>query len=62
LKTGDVVSYATDARSIVGFKKDSKQLNIQHLNDKTLLSLLDVKSLMETLFLETGTVHAIGAD
>ncbi|PXY42044.1 mannose-6-phosphate isomerase [Flavobacterium cheongpyeongense] len=53
-----------DARIIVGFKEDSgKEEYLQHLNDKTLVSILDdVKAKAgDVFFLETGTVHAIGA-
>lgn len=53
-----------DARIIVGFKEDSnKEEYVQSLENKTLLNLLDdvkVKS-GDVFFLETGTVHAIGA-
>ncbi|CAA9202852.1 type I phosphomannose isomerase catalytic subunit [Flavobacterium collinsii] len=53
-----------DARIIVGFKEDSnKEEYLKHLNDKTLVSILDeVKANAgDVFFLETGTVHAIGA-
>jgi mannose-6-phosphate isomerase len=53
-----------DARIIVGFKENSsKEEYLQHLNDKTLVSILDdVKAKAgDVFFLETGTVHAIGA-
>ena len=53
-----------DARIIVGFKEDSsKEEYLKHLNDKTLVSILDdVKAKSgDVFFLETGTVHAIGA-
>ncbi|WP_167400479.1 type I phosphomannose isomerase catalytic subunit [Flavobacterium glaciei] len=53
-----------DARIIVGFKEKSNATNyLENLNNKTLLSILDdvkVKS-GDVFFLETGTVHAIGA-
>ena len=53
-----------DARIIVGFKEDSsKEEYLDHLNNNTLVSILDdvkVKS-GDVFFLETGTVHAIGA-
>ncbi|MCI9843924.1 type I phosphomannose isomerase catalytic subunit [Flavobacterium pectinovorum] len=53
-----------DARIIVGFKENSsKEEYLKHLNDKSLVSVLDdvkVKS-GDVFFLETGTVHAIGA-
>ena len=53
-----------NARMIVGFKKDSNpQEYLAHLEDKTLLSLLDTLAVKkgDVFFLETGTVHAIGA-
>ena len=53
-----------DARIIVGFKEDSsKEEYLKHLNDKTLVSILDdVKAKAgDVFFLETGTIHAIGA-
>lgn len=53
-----------DARIIVGFKKQSNAAEyLENLKNKTLLSILDdvkVKS-GDVFFLETGTVHAIGA-
>ena len=52
-----------DARIIVGFKENENAASyITHLNNKTLLSILEevkVKS-GDVFFLETGTVHAIG--
>ncbi|MBO9586018.1 MAG: class I mannose-6-phosphate isomerase [Flavobacterium sp.] len=53
-----------DARIIVGFKEDSsKEEYLKHLHDNTLVSILDdVKAKSgDVFFLETGTVHAIGA-
>jgi mannose-6-phosphate isomerase len=53
-----------EARLIVGFKeKSSKEEYIKHLENKTLLSILDTKNVKkgDVFFLETGTVHAIGA-
>ncbi|MBB4803608.1 mannose-6-phosphate isomerase [Flavobacterium nitrogenifigens] len=53
-----------DARIIVGFKEDSnKEEYLKHLHDNTLVSILDdVKAKPgDVFFLETGTVHAIGA-
>jgi mannose-6-phosphate isomerase len=53
-----------DSRIIVGFKENSsKEEYLKHLNDKTLVSILDdVKAKAgDVFFLETGTVHAIGA-
>ncbi len=53
-----------DARIILGFKENSNASEyLEHLENKTLLSILDdvkVKS-GDVFFLETGTVHAIGA-
>jgi mannose-6-phosphate isomerase len=59
-----VLQADTDARIIVGFKEDSgKEEYLKHLHDKTLVSILDdVKAKTgDVFFLETGTVHAIGA-
>lgn len=53
-----------EARLIVGFKeKSSSEEYIQHLENKTLPSILDTKKVKkgDVFFLETGTVHAIGA-
>lgn len=53
-----------EARLIVGFKeKSSSEEYIKHLENKTLLSILDTKKVKkgDVFFLETGTVHAIGA-
>ncbi len=53
-----------DARIIVGFKENSNAAAyLEHLKNKTLLSILnDVKVKSgDVFFLETGTVHAIGA-
>lgn len=49
---------------IVGFKeKSSPSAYIQHLNNKTLLDILDTKKVQkgDVFFLNTGTIHAIGA-
>lgn len=59
-----VLQADTDARIIVGFKDDSSSEEyVKHLEDDTLVSLLDgVKTNPgDVFFLETGTVHAIGA-
>ncbi|MTH16118.1 type I phosphomannose isomerase catalytic subunit [Flavobacterium sp. LC2016-01] len=59
-----VMQADTDARIIVGFKEDSsKEEYLENLNNKTLVSILDdVKAKAgDVFFLETGTVHAIGA-
>jgi len=53
-----------DARLIVGFKeKSSQKAYLEHLENKTLLDILDAKKVKkgDVFFLETGTVHAIGA-
>ena len=53
-----------DAGLIVGFKeKSSPSAYIQHVNDKTLLEILDAKKVQkgDVFFLATGTIHAIGA-
>ncbi|MGL2964038.1 type I phosphomannose isomerase catalytic subunit [Flavobacterium sp. RSB2_4_14] len=53
-----------DARLIVGFKdKSSPEEYLHHLTNKTLLSILDTKKVQQgdVFFLETGTIHAIGA-
>jgi len=49
---------------IVGFKKDSnKEEYLKHLEDKTLLEILNVDEVKEgdVYFIPTGRVHAIGA-
>jgi len=59
-----VMQADANARIIVGFKEDSgKEEYLKHLEDKTLVSILDdVKAKAgDVFFLETGTVHAIGA-
>ncbi|WP_264566756.1 type I phosphomannose isomerase catalytic subunit [Flavobacterium sp. N3904] len=59
-----VMQADADARIIVGFKNDSSPKEyLEHLNNKTLVSILDdVKAKPgDVFFLETGTVHAIGA-
>jgi mannose-6-phosphate isomerase len=53
-----------DARIIVGFKEKSDSNEyLENLKNKTLLSILDDVKVKEgdVFFLETGTVHAIGA-
>jgi mannose-6-phosphate isomerase len=53
-----------DSRIIVGFKEDSNADEyVKNLENKTLLSILDDVKVSEgdVFFLETGTVHAIGA-
>ena len=53
-----------DARIIVGFKENSNpEAYLENLKNKSLLSILDDVNVKEgdVFFLETGTVHAIGA-
>ena len=53
-----------NARLIVGFKeKSSPEEYLSHLNNKTLLDILDTKKVQsgDVFMLETGTIHAIGA-
>ncbi len=53
-----------DSKLIVGFKEDSNAAEyIENLKNKTLLSILDNVEVEvgDVFFLETGTVHAIGA-
>ncbi|HLP63733.1 type I phosphomannose isomerase catalytic subunit [Flavobacterium sp.] len=53
-----------EARLIVGFKeKSSKEKYVHHLENKSLLTILDSKKVQkgDVYFLDTGTVHAIGA-
>ncbi|KAF2333078.1 type I phosphomannose isomerase catalytic subunit [Flavobacterium daemonense] len=59
-----VMQADADSRIIVGFKENSsKEEYLKHLHDNTLVSILDdVKAKPgDVFFLETGTVHAIGA-
>ena len=52
------------ARIIVGFKeKSSSKEYLQHLENKTLTTILEEISIKkgDVFFLETGTIHAIGA-
>lgn len=52
------------SRMIVGFKeKSSPEEYLENLNNKTLLTILDTQTVKEgdVFFLETGTIHAIGA-
>ncbi|WP_333600090.1 type I phosphomannose isomerase catalytic subunit [Flavobacterium sp.] len=59
-----VMQADTDARLIVGFKeKSSPEEFLQHVNDKKLLDILDTKKVQQgdVFFLDTGTIHAIGA-
>ena len=53
-----------NARLVVGFKnKTNKKEYLKHLEDKTLVTILNETPVKkgDTFFLETGTVHAIGA-
>lgn len=59
-----VIQADANARLIVGFKeKSSKEDYKSHLENKSLLSILDAKKVNkgDVFFLNTGTVHAIGA-
>jgi mannose-6-phosphate isomerase len=59
-----VMQADTDARLIVGFKeKSSPKEFLQQVNSKTLLNILDTKKVKQgdVFFLDTGTIHAIGA-
>lgn len=59
-----VIQADESARLIVGFKKDSsKEEYVSNLERKTLLNLLEEFPVQkgDVFFLETGTVHAIGA-
>lgn len=53
-----------NARLIVGFKeKSTPEEYLKHLNNKTIVDILDTKKVKQgdVFFLETGTIHAIGA-
>ncbi len=53
-----------NARIIVGFKENSsKEAYLHHLENETLLDILDSKKVNQgdIFFLKTGTIHAIGA-
>jgi mannose-6-phosphate isomerase len=53
-----------DAKIIVGFKENtSSSAFLQHLEDKTLITILEEIEVKQgdVFFLETGTIHAIGA-
>lgn len=53
-----------NARLIVGFKqKSSPEEYLKHIHDKTIVDILDTKKVKQgdVFFLETGTIHAIGA-
>lgn len=53
-----------DARLIVGFSKNSTpEEYMKQIHDKTIVTILDTKKVKQgdVFFLETGTIHAIGA-
>lgn len=53
-----------DAKLIIGFKENSsKELYLENLKNSHLIDILDVKKIKkgDAFFLETGTIHAIGA-
>lgn len=59
-----IVQADADARLIIGFKENSNaDKYLQNLADKTLPSILNVETVSkgDAFFLETGTIHAIGA-
>ncbi|AND63205.1 mannose-6-phosphate isomerase [Flavobacterium covae] len=59
-----VVEAEPEAKLIVGFKEDaSKEAYLEHLKNKNLSSILEAYPVKEgdVFYLETGTVHAIGA-
>jgi mannose-6-phosphate isomerase len=59
-----VLQADADSKLIVGFKEDSSAAEyVENLKNKTLLSILDhvAVEVGDVFFLETGTVHAIGA-
>lgn len=59
-----VMQADTDARLIVGFKqKSTPEEYLRHIHDKTIVDILDTKKVKsgDVFFLETGTIHAIGA-
>ncbi len=59
-----VMQADNDAELIVGFKeKSSKEDYVKHLENKSLVSILDAKKVKkgDVFFLSTGTVHALGA-
>ncbi|MCO6164158.1 type I phosphomannose isomerase catalytic subunit [Flavobacterium sp. NRK F7] len=59
-----VMQADTNSRLVVGFKQDSsKEEYLSHLTNKTLVSILNEIPVKkgDVFFLETGTIHAIGA-
>lgn len=59
-----VMQAEQDARLIVGFReKSSPEEYLKHINDKTIVDILDAKKVKQgdVFFLATGTIHAIGA-
>lgn len=58
-----IIQADKDARNIIGFShKISPEEYLQHIEDKTLVSVLKEEKVQkgDVYFLETGTVHAIG--
>jgi mannose-6-phosphate isomerase len=59
-----VMQADNDSQLIVGFKeKESPESFLTHVHNKSLLNILDHKKVQEgdVFFLDTGTIHAIGA-
>jgi mannose-6-phosphate isomerase len=59
-----VIQADKEAQLIVGFKeKESPESFLTHVHNKSLLNILDHKKVQEgdVFFLDTGTIHAIGA-
>lgn len=59
-----VMQADTNARLIVGFKeKSSQEEYLNHINDKTIVDILDTKKVKsgDVFMLNTGTIHALGA-
>ncbi|OWP74592.1 type I phosphomannose isomerase catalytic subunit [Flavobacterium oreochromis] len=59
-----VIEAEPEAKLIVGFKENaSKEAYLEHLKKKTVSSILDAYAVKggDVFYLETGTVHAIGA-
>ena len=59
-----VMQADADAQLIVGFKEESSpEAYLKHIHDKTIVDILDAKKVKQgdVFFLETGTIHAIGA-
>ena len=59
-----VMQADTHARLVIGFKeKSSPEEYLKHINNKTIIDILDTKKVKQgdVFFLATGTIHAIGA-